>query len=390
MVKKFISVFAIIMILFAYTNMSVNAATQSDVDKLNQQKKDAQNQLENVKDKKEAASDELENIKIQVSSLQNEISALESKLATLNSKIAEKENEITNKQEVLKEKEELLKKRLVTLYKGGGISYLDVLLGSNNYIEMLSKFSAVNRIAEKDTDLINQVSTQKTEIENQKKELESDKTEVEASKKEKDAKNAQLQAAQVAKQSAINNLSAEEKELQSTISKFETEINKAQEEIRRATQNVISSGGGYTGSFTGVLAWPVSNNYNIITSTFGPRTAPTAGASSNHGAVDIGVSYVPVYAPAAGKVILASYVSGYGNYIMIDHGNGYYTAFGHLSAYKVSTGTVVSQGQQIAVSGNTGVSTGPHLHYEVYKGGRVKANRVDPLAYTSHPPLVYR
>ena len=390
MLKKIISIFAIITLLLAYTNMSVQAATQSDVDKLNQQKKDAQNKLENVKDQKSSASDELETIKVQVSTLQNEISVLESKLYTLNNTISQKENEIKEKQEELVEQEELLKKRLVTLYKGGGISYIDVLLGSNNYIEMLSKFNAVNRIAEKDTELITEVSNQKTTIENQKKELENAKVEVENSKKAKDVKNAELQAAQVAKQSAINNLAAEEKALQSTISKFETEIAKAQEEIRKATQNVISSGGGYSGSFTGVLAWPVSNNYNIITSTFGPRTAPTAGASSNHGAIDIGVSYVPVYAPEVGKVILASYVSGYGNYIMIDHGNGYYTAFGHLSAYKVSAGTIVSQGQQIAVSGNTGVSTGPHLHYEVYKGGRARANRVDPLAYTSHPPLVYR
>ena len=74
---------------------------------------------------------------------------------------------------------------------------------------------------------------------------------------------------------------------------------------------------------------------------------------------------------------------------MIDHGNGWYTAFGHLSQYKVSEGTIVKTGQQIAVSGNTGVSTGPHLHYEVYKGGSSKGHRVDPLLYTSHPSLIY-
>ena len=74
---------------------------------------------------------------------------------------------------------------------------------------------------------------------------------------------------------------------------------------------------------------------------------------------------------------------------MIDHGSGYYTAFGHLSQFKVSVGTVVTTGQQIAVSGNTGVSTGPHLHYEVYVGGRSKGYRVDPLQWTNHPSLIY-
>lgn len=384
MKNKIISIFAIITILLAYTNISIGA-TQSDVDKLKQQQNDAKNKLDNVKDQKNTAADELSNIKSQINNLESEIGALESKLGELNTSISQKEGEIKQKQEELEKKEELLKKRLIIMYKGGGISYLDVLLGSSNYIEMLSKFSAVNTIAEKDTELITQVSEQKKSIETQKTELENNRAEVESAKKEKDAKNAQLSAAKVAKQTTINKLSKEEKDLQDKISEFETAINKAEEEIRNATQG----SGEYTGSFTGVLNWPISYSYNRITSIFGPRTAPTAGASSNHGAIDIGVSYVPVYAPAAGKVILAQPISGYGNYIMIDHGNGYYTAFGHLSAYNVSSGTVVSSGQQIATSGNTGITTGPHLHYEVYIGGKAKRNRVDPLKYTSHPSLRY-
>ena len=80
---------------------------------------------------------------------------------------------------------------------------------------------------------------------------------------------------------------------------------------------------------------------------------------------------MPVYAPASGKVIIARWLSGYGNYVMIDHGDGYYTGFGHLSGFSVSQGQTVSRGQQIATSGNTGITTGPHLHYEVYIGGRI-------------------
>ena len=80
-------------------------------------------------------------------------------------------------------------------------------------------------------------------------------------------------------------------------------------------------------------------------------------------------------------------MSGYGNYIEIDHGNGYYTAYGHLNSFNVSAGQTVSRGQQIAVSGNTGISTGPHLHYEVYIGGLSLGYRVDPLQYTTHPTL---
>ena len=146
----------------------------------------------------------------------------------------------------------------------------------------------------------------------------------------------------------------------------------------------------YQGSFEGVLSWPISSsspNYNYISSYFGPRPSPTVGASSNHGAVDIPVRYVPVYAAADGVIVSAGWMSGYGNYIEIDHGNGYYTAYGHLNSFNVSAGQTVSRGQQIAVSGNTGISTGPHLHYEVYIGGLDLSYRVDPLQYTTHPTL---
>lgn len=384
--KKIITVFAIILVLIAYTNVVSIAAS---IDELNEQKEQAQNEKDKVTEQKENAQDELENINSQIAGIQNEIDTLESKLYDLNNSIEQKQTEIEEKQKELEHKEELLKDRMVAMYKNGGTSYLDILLGSSNYIDMFTKYNAVKTIAEKDSELINEVSEQKTVIENEKNSLEATKLEVENTKKEKDAKNALLNASKVAKQDVVSKLSQEEQKLQKTIDEFEAAITKAQEEIRNSTDNAINNGGGYEGSFKGVLEWPLSYSYNRITSIFGNRTAPTAGASSNHGAIDIGVSYVPVYAPADGKVILASWVSGYGNYIMIDHGNGYYTAFGHLSQYKVSVGSVVTSGQQIAVSGNTGISTGPHLHYEVYIGGRGKSNRVDPLKYTSHPSLIY-
>ena len=380
--KKIISFIAIILLLLAYTNNCIAAS----ISELNEQKEQAENEKDQVTEQKESAQDELDSINAQISSIESEIFDLQNQLDELNSSISQKEQEIEEKQAELDHKEDLLNTRMVAMYKGGGTTYLDVLLGSSNYIEMYTKYNAIQTIAEKDTDLINEVTEQKNNIENEKQELENNKAQVESIKSETDAKNAELKAAKVAKQSAISQLSAEEQELQKKIDEFEAAIEKAQQEIQDATND----SSGYEGSFSGgKFEWPLSYSYNRITSIFGNRTAPTAGASTNHGAIDIGVSYVPVYAPANGKVILAQWVSGYGNYIMIDHGNGYYTAFGHLSQFNVSVGTVVSTGQQIAVSGNTGVSTGPHLHYEVYIGGNSKGYRVDPLLYTNHPSLIY-
>lgn len=380
--KKIISIVAIISILLAYTNTCIAAS----ISELNEQKQQAENEKDKVTEQRESAEDELDNINAQIASIESELFTLQTQLDELNSSISQKEQEITEKQAELDHKEELLKTRMVAMYKGGGTTYLDVLLGSSNYIEMYTKYNAIQTIAEKDTELINEVSQQKTDIENQKQELENSKAEVENIKSQTDAKNAELKAAKVSKQNTVSQLSAEEQELQKKIDEFEAAIDRAQQEIANATNGTS----GYEGSFSGgMFEWPISYSYNRITSIFGNRTAPTAGASTNHGAIDIGVSYVPVYAPANGKVILAQWVSGYGNYIMIDHGGGYYTAFGHLSQFTVSVGTVVSTGQQIAVSGNTGISTGPHLHYEVYIGGRSKGYRVDPLLHTNHPSLIY-
>ena len=380
--KKIITFIAIISLLLAYTSNCIAAS----ISELNEQKEQAQNEKDQVTEQRQNAESELDTINAQISSIEAEIFSLQNQLDELNSSITQKEQEIEEKQAELDHKEDLLKTRMVAMYKGGGTTYLDVLLGSSNYIEMYTKYNAIQTIAEKDTELINEVSQQKADIENQKQELENNKAQVESVKSETDAKNAELKAAKVAKQSTISQLSAEEQALQQKIEEFEEAIEQAQKEIADATQGAS----GYEGAFTGGrFEWPLSYSYNRITSIFGNRTAPTAGASTNHGAIDIGVSYVPVYAPANGKVILAQWVSGYGNYIMIDHGSGYYTAFGHLSQFKVSVGTVVSTGQQIAVSGNTGVSTGPHLHYEVYVGGRSKGYRVDPLQWTNHPSLIY-
>jgi len=278
------------------------------------------------------------------------------------------------------------------MYEAGQTTYLDFLLSSDSIVSFISSCYMIEQLAEADQTIIDSIETKQKQIEQNKKELEQEKTQINDSKKEVETKNNKLTVAKQSKQSKVNSLSSKEKELQKKIDEFNKAIKEAEEEIRREAQNSINSGGGYDGSFEGDLSWPLSSSsrfYNYITSVFGRREAPTAGASTNHGAVDIAVSYAPVYAPASGKVIIARWLSGYGNYVLIDHGNGYYTGFGHLSAYSVSKGDQVKRGQKIATSGNTGISTGPHLHYEVHIGGYAQSDRVDPIKYTSHPKLIY-
>lgn len=375
---------------YAYNQNDLNNAKDKQ-NQLEQQQKNALKEQNEIKAQIANEKSQLETINDELDVINNEIITLQGKLDELNNSIKEKEKEIDAKQKDLEEKQELLKKRLVAMYKNGGVKYLDVLLGSSSYMEMLASYDALEKIADADTKLINKVASEKQELEDAKAELERQKAEVDSVKSQKEAKNTELKEKQGQKNKIIANLTEEEKKKQKTIDDFRKAIQAANQEIDRilSSMNSGSKPQGGTGSYVpGSLGWPLSTGYaqyKYITSYFGPRKSPTAGASSNHGAIDIGVSYKPVYAAESGKVIMAQYVSGYGNFIMIWHsGRGaLYTCYAHLSQFKVSVGQTVSKGQQIAVSGNTGISTGPHLHFEVRVGGSSSANRVDPLNYVN-------
>ena len=381
MIKKIVSIILVLVLVSMYSLTSIAAS----VSELEDQKQDVEEEKERVTEEKNNVLDEISELNVQISNYENEIEELNNKIDDLENSISKKEKEIKELEEETAEREKLLVNRLVTMYEKGKTSYLDVLLASESITSFLSTYYRIEELAEADQGIIDSIIDKKEEAETTKQELDKEKNEIDLSKAEVESKTQSLQNAKKTKQAKVSSLSSEEKELQEKIDEFESQIEKAKEaEAQRENQYE------YEGSFEGVLSWPLSSsspNYNWISSYFGPRPSPTAGASSNHGAIDIPVNYQPVYSAASGRVVSAGWMSGYGNYIEIDHGNGYYTAYGHLSSFNVSAGQTVSRGQQIAVSGNTGVSTGPHLHFEVYIGGLSLGCRVDPLQYTSHPPL---
>ena len=393
MKRKIISIFIIISLIESLACNLTYAATQSDVDNLKKQQNDAKNELKEITAQKEDAADEVTEITSQISSVEDEIDKLQGQLDEVNTSIKAKETEISAKEDEIKEKEELLKKRLIAMYKNGGTSYLDILLGATGPLEMLVTYDAVKEIADADTNLINEVTEQKESLETEKKNLEDQKKEVDSLKAQQEAKNTELAEKKKEKDAKVASLTADEKAKQAEVDKFDAAIKSAQAEIQRQVEAAKraaqqsgtkkSNSSGHYNNSSGTLGMPLSS-YVYISSFFGKRTRPTAGASTNHGALDFAVGYgSPVYAAEAGIVVVASYVSGYGNYIMIWHKDkgALYTAYGHLSAFAVSSGETVSRGQQIGNVGSTGVSTGPHLHFEVYSGGSSKGYRVDPLNY---------
>ena len=198
------------------------------------------------------------------------------------------------------------------------------------------------------------------------KDKETEKTELDAQRAKEAEKQAELESSKAALQAQLDAINAE-------ADRISAEIKARQEALAQQQAQNGSSGGNYSG---GALMWPCDST--IITSEFGYRIHPLTGIWTGHTGIDIGCNmYAPIYAAESGTVILAEWYGGYGNAIVIDHGGGVTTLYGHNEELYVSAGQKVSRGETIAGAGSTGWSTGPHLHFEVREGGEY----VDPMGY---------
>lgn len=395
--KKKILISLVLIIVCSSMTLYSFAASVTD---LQNQKEEAENQKEELEAQQDEVQEQKSEAMQKVEELDSQILNSESQLDNLNAKVEELENSIAQKEKELeeaeakqKEQEETLEKRIIAQYKTGKVSYWSVLLNPSSFLDFFSNLHTFEKIAKHDEKLIESLKQEKEKIQKTKDELAAQKSEVKTAKAEAEKENVKLKNAKAIKNSEVAKLSDEEKAIQQKIDEFNAAIAEAETEIQKALAN--SNVKEYQGSFSGTLSWPLSTSsygYNIITSGYGKRDQPTAGASTNHKALDIGVRYQPVYAPADGYVVTAQKVSGYGNFIMIKHSNNLYTCYGHLSSFEVSVGQSVKRGEVIAISGNTGVSTGPHLHFEVRLNG-TSSSKVNPLNYISdsvYSQLIFR
>lgn len=385
----FLTVFSTLILTISMV-LNSYAVTEDDKKELQDKIDQAKSDLNDISDNKDDAETELEKLTNQVTEAQNELEALKAQLSELNDSIATKEAEIKEEEEEIKRKDELLKQRMVALYEAGDTSFLDVLFNSESILDFFSSYSLLQDIVQSDTDLINELEEKKQKLENDKAELEANKQDVENVKAQQELKNAQLKTLQANKQAEVDKLSAEEKEKQEEIDSYNAamvQVNKELEEAARkaaeamAKSQASSSSGSSTGTaglkFDGSFIWPCNNK--VVTSRMKYRWGRW------HKGIDIGASYENVYASASGYAYNATNPGGYGTYIMVFHGDGYVTLYGHLLSSHVSDGQYVKQGQVIATSGNTGASFGAHLHFEIRKATSLSNfftdNWLNPLDY---------
>lgn len=368
--KKLLSIILFVTIIFAncYTVSAVTSADyRKQADEAQSKSEETEDRLEEVEGELNVALQEVQDLNTSISEVETEISSLSEEIDELNISIKEKETD-------LEEKQNLLDERLSAAYMNGDNTYLEALF-SGGFFNFISNYDMIKQIAEYDTILINEVKEAKQELENEKIKIENVKV-------EKETKNKELKKLKDEKQQKVNNLTEEQKQLQTQMEEYENQMailrKKEQEqaaiEAEQAKANSNSGSNSAPVQSTGQFLWPVPSSRNI-SSKYGYRIHPIYGTKKLHAGLDIAAAGgADIVAADSGTVMLSSfgYNGGYGNYIIINHGNGVTTRYAHCSDLYVSAGQTVTKGQRIAAVGSTGASTGNHCHFEVRINGESK------------------
>lgn len=393
---KFISILLVgIFLLQSNIVLAENTTELKNQQSENNKKiEETKEQLDEIKEEKSETMKQVQELTTQISQYQNQIDELDEKISGLNTQISEAEANLKKAQDDYTKQEELLQARLVATYEAGETSYLDFILSSASITDLISNYYLVTEVATSDAELLEQIEKQKKEIEEAKQTLENSKKELATSKASKQSAATQLQSSKKEKDTYVAKLNEDEKKTQAELEQLQADNDKIQKELKAAEErykkeleelkkkqsaannsnststNTSTSSDSYNGGGSGFLQRPVKTGSVTATMYY--------SSGKYHGAIDYGVPVgTTVYAAADGVVIARGSLSGsYGNYLVIQHTNGLRTWYAHGNGvFYVSVGQTVSKGQAIMQSGNSGNSSGPHLHFEV---------RVSPYTWYSN------
>lgn len=428
--KKLISIVAAGMVFFLILTLilsllpaTVFAASSSEIqeelDSLEsqaqeiQQAKDelAQQQASNASDTQDVVSRK-KDIDQEIKIIHDEIDNLNAQIQTYNQLIAEKQKELDDAQARQAELNQQYRVRIRTMEESGKISYWSVLFKANSFTDLLDTINKISEIAAHDQAMLaeldqvaREIQAAQTELAQEKSNLDAQKTALAESQAELDEKSAEanailaeltadaakldsLYASYEDKEAALTDeIAQKEKEYTDALAQEEEarrqeEERRRQEEEARREEEETSGGSSEEGGESGSASssgWLYPLPYRVpVTSAYGYRVHPVTGAWSFHTGVDLGAGEgTPIYATRSGTVTTATYSDVYGNYVTINHGDGYSSLYGHMTHYVVYAGEYVSQGQVIGYVGSTGWSTGAHLHFTIYYNG----STVNPMDY---------
>lgn len=393
---------------------------RKQINELKEQKKELEEQIKDVKEQYQQNSDEIMDIVARKNALDQEIGLLHAQIMNINEQIAAFNVLIADKQEELDTAQDRFdqlsrenKDRIRTMEEEGSITYWEVLFRANSFSDLLDRLNMVEEIAASDMRRLEELEEAALQVEDAQQALEVEKQALEETKAEMDAVQAELDIKKAEADALLLELldradelkelqaqmEAEEQEFLDQIAAKEQEYNEAKLNewlAYMATYTTVppetaapEGGEGNTNNSTGTntntntggsSTWLRPCSYVKLTSPFGYRDQPTAGASTYHQGVDLaGPEGTPIYASRSGRVTVAGFGNAPGYYVTINHLDGYSSIYMHLSSYCVSAGTTVSAGQLIGYMGSTGVSTGPHLHFGIAYNGAY----VNPASYVN-------
>lgn len=361
---------------------------KEEADRIEQQQKEIENQIDENDAQTFSFAEEKMRIDNDLELARQEVENLEAQIHQYNLLVAEKQaelDELTEKQNTLMQKFRL---RMRSLQERGNISYWQVLFHSASFEDMLMRKTMVEEIAASDQRMLGQIRENAEQVLLAKESLTEQKAMLEEKKVEQAAAQEALEHKRAESDQAISELIAsrqdlveEQERIQDDMDALEKEIAAREEELNRQQQQnnyvpVVTEAG---------FLFPVSlNGYQCMTSPYGYRVHPISGVTRLHNGVDLAaVTGTPIFASKSGVVTTAciGWGNGYGNHVVINHGDGFSTLYAHQSALNVYEGQIVSQGDVIGYVGSTGNSTGPHLHFTVFKNGET----INPMSCISLP-----
>ena len=406
--KAFVSILlSLVLLLTAAGPVPARAVTQAEIDALKEELAEIDKEIAAQQDVINTLTENKSRIVERKLALDKKIALTLRQIELINEQvelytaiIAEKEEELAAALEVENAQSALFRSRMRAMEENGSYSYISFLFEADSFSDLLARIGDVSDIMHYDQSLEARYMAAREDVEALKHSYEEYQLQQEELIKELDTKNLELNAQIEAANLLIQNIaelsddaqaeydaiarirSDTEKEIDELLRKLaEEEAARKAAEAARAAAAAGGGGGGGGSSAVSLsnLKWPVPS-CSIITSRFGYRSQPTAGASTYHGGLDIGAGQgAAIVAAADGTVIYAGANGGYGNCVMINHGNGVVTLYGHMQSVSVSYGQTVKKGQNIGKVGSTGVATGPHCHFEI----RINGSQVDPAPYFS-------
>ena len=423
--KKFVSIFAGIMaaimlltLVLSLIPVPASAASSREIKKqieqLKKDKKELEAQIEDVKDQYEENEDEIEDIVDKKYAIDQEIVLLYEQIDNINQQIsaytlliADQQDELDAAEERYAALNEKNKERIRAMEEDGTVSYWAVLFKANSFSDLLDRLDMIDEIAAADKRRLQELREAAEAVVEAQNLLIAEKDEIELTRLELDETQQQLEDKQAESQKLLNQLIEKGYELEELHEKYEQdkndlldEIAKKQEEyeIQKELEYIAymatyvpptkapsgdsdDSSSGSTQATTPAVSsggWMVPCSYVLLSSPFGNRKSPTAGASSNHQGVDLaGSRGTPIKASKAGVVTVRSSSRSAGNYVTIKHDNTYSSIYMHMENSIVKKGQTVSQGQVIGYMGDSGITTGVHLHFGIIKNG----SYVNPASY---------